>query len=168
MKTFDQITKDISPFVTEMMPWDVEELLNANSNALIVDVRETHEYDTMHIADSINVPRGILENACEWDFEETEPELVEARSRPVVLVCRSGNRSILAAYTLQQMGFEHVVSLQTGLRGWNDYELPLVNIEEKPVDIIDADHYYANKILLDQRNPGYRAKFHATKAADLH
>jgi rhodanese-related sulfurtransferase len=136
-----------------MMPWDLEEYLEAHSDAMIVDIRETHEYDTMHIADSLNVPRGILENACEWDFEETEPALVEARSRPVVLVCRSGNRTALAAYTLQLMGFERVISLKTGLRGWNDYELPLVDIEEKPVDMEDADRYFANKILPEQRNP---------------
>ena len=90
--------------------------------------------------------------------EETEPELVEARSRPVVLICRSGNRTVLAAYTLQQMGYENVISLKTGLRGWNDYELPLVDIEEKPVDIEDADHYFVNKILKEQRNPASRGK----------
>ncbi|BAO45069.1 rhodanese-like domain-containing protein [Thiolapillus brandeum] len=156
MKTFAQIAAEITPHITEMMPWDVEEYLQAHPETLIVDIRETHEYDTMHIADSLNVPRGILENACEWDFEETEPELVEARHRPVVLVCRSGNRSALAAYTLQQMGYENVISLKTGLRGWSDYELPLVDLEENPVDIEDADHYFANKILPEQRNPASR------------
>ncbi len=153
MKTFAQITAEIAPHITEMMPWDVEEFLESNPDTLIVDIRENHEYDTMHIADSLNVPRGILENACEWDFEETEPDLVEARDRPVLLACRSGNRTTLAAFTLQQMGYDKVISLQTGLRGWSDYELPLVDIEEKKVDIVDADHYFANKILPEQRRP---------------
>ena len=156
MKTFAQIAAEISPKITEMMPWDAEEYLEAHPETLIVDIRETHEYDTMHIPDSINVPRGILENACEWNFEETEPELVEARQRPVLLACRSGNRTTLAAYTLQLMGYETVISLQTGLRGWSDYELPLVDIEEKPVDIDDADRYFANKILPEQRDPESR------------
>jgi len=158
MKTFAQIASEIAPLITEMMPWDVEEFLQEHPETLVVDIRETHEYDTMHIAGSLHVPRGILENACEWDFEETEPELVEARSRPVILVCRSGNRTALAAYTLKQMGYERVISLKTGLRGWNDYELPLVDIEEKPVDITDADRYFANKILPEQRNPARRSK----------
>jgi rhodanese-related sulfurtransferase len=156
MKTFAQIAAEIAPEITEMMPWDVEEYLEAHPETLIVDIRETHEYDTMHIEDSVNVPRGILENACEWDFEETEPELVEARDRPVVLVCRSGNRTTLAAYTMQLLGYENVISLKTGLRGWSDYELPLVDIEEQPVDIEDADRYFANKILPEQRNPADR------------
>lgn len=153
MKTFAEIAAEIAPQITEMMPWDAEEFLAAHPDTLIVDIRENHEYDTMHIANSINVPRGILENACEWDFEETEPELAEARGRPVLLACRSGNRTTLAAYTLQLMGYDRVISLKTGLRGWNDYELPLVDIEEKPVDIEDADRYFANKVLPEQRNP---------------
>jgi rhodanese-related sulfurtransferase len=156
MKTFAEIAAEIAPSITEMMPWDAEEFLESNPQTLIVDIRETHEYDTMHIPDSINVPRGILENACEWDFEETEPELVQARQRPVLLACRSGNRTTLAAFTLQMMGYEQVISLKTGLRGWSDYELPLVDIEEKPVDIEDADRYFANKILPEQRNPASR------------
>jgi len=153
MKTFAQIASEIAPKIKEMMPWDAEEYLESHPETLIVDIRETHEYDTMHIPDSLHVPRGILENACEWDFEETEPELVKARDKPVLLVCRSGNRTTLAAYTLQQMGYENVISLKTGLRGWSDYELPMVDIEEKPVDLEDADKYFANKILPDQRNP---------------
>jgi rhodanese-related sulfurtransferase len=153
MKTFAQIAGEIAPKIKEMMPWDAEEYLESHPETLIVDIRETHEYDTMHIPDSLHVPRGILENACEWDFEETEPELVKARDKPVLLVCRSGNRTTLAAYTLQQMGYENVISLKTGLRGWSDYELPLVDIEEKPVDLEDADKYFANKILPYQRNP---------------
>jgi rhodanese-related sulfurtransferase len=156
MKTFAEIAAEIAPSITEMMPWDAEEFLESNPQTLIVDIRETHEYDTMHIPDSINVPRGILENACEWGFEETEPELVQARQRPVLLACRSGNRTTLAAFTLQMMGYEQVISLKTGLRGWSDYELPLVDIEEKPVDIEDADRYFANKILPEQRNPASR------------
>ena len=156
MKTFAEIAAEIAPSITEMMPWDAEEFLESNPQTLIVDIRETHEYDTMHIPDSINVPRGILENACEWDFEETEPELVQARQRPVLLACRSGNRTTLAAFTLQMMGYEQVISLKTGLRGWSDYELPLVDIEGKPVDIEDADRYFANKILPEQRNPASR------------
>ena len=158
MKTFAKIAEEIAPLINEMMPWDVDDYLKAHPETLIVDIHEAHEYDTMHIPDSPHVPRGILENACEWDFEETEPELVEARQRPVILVCRSGNRTVLAAHTLQQMGYEQVTSLKTGLRGWNDYELPLVDIEEQPVDIADADRYFVNKILAEQRNPENRPK----------
>lgn len=139
--------------VNEIMPWDMEEMMEADPNVLVLDVRERDEFDTMHVEGSLNVPRGIVESACEWGYEETEPELVEARDRTVIVVCRSGYRSILTAFSLQLLGFEKVYSLTTGLRGYNDYELPFVDIEEKPVNIELADAFFVNKILPDQVGP---------------
>ena len=81
----------------------------------------------MRIPGSMSVPRGILESACEWEYEETIPALVQAREREVVVVCRSGYRSVLAAHSMQVLGYQNVVSLKTGLRGWKDYEQPLVD-----------------------------------------
>lgn len=139
--------------VQEIMPWDMEEMMKKNPDALVLDVRERDEFDTMHVADSLNVPRGIVESACEWGYEETEPELVEAREREVIIVCRSGYRSVLTAFNLQLLGFKKVYSLSTGLRGYNDYELPFVDIEEQPVDIEIADVFFVNKILSYQLAP---------------
>jgi len=151
MKTFNQIVEKCREGITEMFPWDLEEFLEQRDNVLLIDIREPYEYDTMHIQGSVNVPRGILETACEWNYEETEPDLVQARERPVVLVCRSGNRTILSAHMLKDMGYQEVISLKTGLRGWCDYELPFVDIEEKPVDQDTADHYFADKTMPYQR-----------------
>jgi rhodanese-related sulfurtransferase len=120
---------------------------------LIVDVREPYEYDAMHIAGSINVPRGILESACEWEYEETIRELVEAREREIVLVCRSGYRSILAAHSMQVLGYSNVVSLKTGIRGWKDNEQPLCDKEGASVDLDDADVYFTPVLRPDQMRP---------------
>ncbi|MES9900029.1 MAG: rhodanese-like domain-containing protein [Sedimenticola sp.] len=139
--------------VTELMPWDMDEMMEADPNILVLDVRERDEFDTMHVPNSLNVPRGIVESACEWGYEETEPELVEARERTVIVVCRSGYRSIMTAFNLQLLGFDKVYSLTTGLRGYNDYELPFVDIEEKPIDIELADAFFVNKILPYQLKP---------------
>jgi rhodanese-related sulfurtransferase len=116
-------------------------------------VREPYEFDAMHIAGSLNVPRGILESACEWEYEETEPELVRARNREVVVVCRSGYRSVLAAHSMQLLGYRDVVSLKTGLRGWKDYDQPLVDREGRDVDLDDADDYFTAKLREDQLRP---------------
>ena len=153
MKTFAELVKECLPEVDEIFPWDLEEQMNESKDMLIVDVREPYEFDVMHIEDSLNVPRGILESAAEWDYEETEPELVNARDRYVVVVCRSGNRSLFAARTLAMMGFKHVVNLKTGLRGWNDYELSLVDQAYGPISIEEGDAYLANKVLPFQRRP---------------
>ncbi len=151
--TYKDLVAQIAPNIKECFPWDIEEKLNTGDDILFLDVRENQEYDTMHIDNSLHVPRGILETAVEWDHEETEPELVEARNRQIVVVCRSGSRSIFAAYTLMQMGYNSVSSLKTGLRGWNEYNLPLVDMVGKPIDPELGDRYFANKLLDYQRKP---------------
>lgn len=153
MKHFLELVSDCLQDIREVMPWDLEERMNANPSLLIVDVREPHEFDAMHIDGSMNVPRGILESACEWDYEETEPELVRARDREVAVVCRSGYRSVLAAHSMLLLGFKDVVSLKTGLRGWKDYEQPLVDQQGADVDLDDADIYFTPRLRDDQLRP---------------
>ncbi|AHE98313.1 rhodanese-like domain-containing protein [Thioalkalivibrio paradoxus] len=153
MKKFMDLVNDCCRDVPELMPWDLEEKLSADPDTLVVDVREPYEFDAMHIEGSINVPRGILESACEWDYEETVPELVRARNRDVVLVCRSGNRSLLAGASLKLLGYEQIFSLKTGLRGWKDYEQPLVDREGKPVDLDEADDYFTPRLRPEQQRP---------------
>jgi rhodanese-related sulfurtransferase len=153
MKNFLGLIGDCLGDVREIMPWDLEVRLAENPDLLVVDVREPYEYDAMHIEGSIAAPRGILESACEWDYEETIPELVKAREREIVVVCRSGYRSVLAAFSLHLLGFKNVASLKTGLRGWNDYEQPLVTRQGEPVDIDVADDYFTPKLREDQLSP---------------
>jgi 3-mercaptopyruvate sulfurtransferase SseA len=81
------------------------------------------------------------------------PELVQARDREVVVVCRSGYRSVLAAHSMQVLGYQNVASLQTGLRGWKDYEQPLVDGEDRDVDLDDADVYFTPKLRPEQQRP---------------
>jgi len=156
MKRYVDLVSECLSEVEELMPWDLEARLQGDPAVLLVDVREPYEYEAMHIAGSINVPRGILESACEYDYEETVPELVEAREREVVVVCRSGNRSVLAAYNMRLLGYQAAKSLKTGLRGWNDYEQPLVDKAGRPVPIEVADEYFATRLRPEQLDPRRR------------
>ena len=66
-------------------------------------MREQHEFEEAHIPGAVHVPRGHLESRIEG--------AVSDRSQPVVLYCASGNRSALAAHTMQELlGYEDVVS----------------------------------------------------------
>lgn len=153
MKNFIELVRGCLTEVSEIMPWDLEERRAANPELLILDVREPYEFYAMHIPGSINVPRGILESACEWDYEETVPELVTGRDREIVVVCRSGYRSILATHVMQVLGFTNVASLQTGLRGWKDYEQPLEDAHGNEVDLDEADIYFTPVLRPDQMRP---------------
>lgn len=142
--------------VSEIMPWDLEAMLAREGGVLVLDVRERAEFEAAHIKGSLNVPRGILEAACEWDYAETEPKLVAARGRPVVVVCRSGNRSALAALVMRLIGYGDVASLKLGIKGWNDGELPLVDCRGMRVDPDDAAHLLEPKLAPEQIDPARR------------
>lgn len=149
MKTFTQLVDECLQHIQEIFPWDLAEKIQ-EAKPLIIDVREPDEFDAMHIEASINIPRGILESACEFDYEETEPELAKARDKEVIVVCRSGRRSALAALVMQEMGYGNVISLKTGLRGWNEFEQAMIDKDGNTIDIDDADENFTAKLRPEQ------------------
>lgn len=151
MKTYNDLVNDCLAHIEEVFPWDLADEIAKENDILLIDISEPYEFARVHLSNAINVPRGILESACEYDFDETVPELAAGRDRPLVVICRSGRRSALAADTLQKMGFNKVRSLKTGLRGWNDDEYPLLDGEQKPVDPDTAEDYLETKLRPEQR-----------------
>jgi len=139
MKTFKEIVAEACKNITELMPWDVDERIKENKDLLIVDIREECEFSRFHIKGSMLVPRGILESACEEEYEDAIPELIEGRDKEIVVLCRSGLRSALGTQMLQMMGFTNISSMKTGLRGWNDYELPLFDLKQNELNPDDVD-----------------------------
>ncbi len=89
--------------------------------------------------------------AATGDYEETLPLLAGGRERAILVVYRSGDRSLLAADVMQRMGFVAVASLKTGVRGWNDFEEPLVDEAGRMVDGDTAECLLASRA--DQRRP---------------
>jgi molybdopterin/thiamine biosynthesis adenylyltransferase/rhodanese-related sulfurtransferase len=79
-------------------------------DALWVDVREMDEWEQGHIPGAVHVPRGHLESRIEG--------VATDRSAPVVLYCAAGNRSVFAAKTLEELGYESVYSLVGGFTDW--------------------------------------------------
>jgi rhodanese-related sulfurtransferase len=150
MKTFNKFISDSLKYIEEIFPWDLKEQLESNQIPLLLDIREPDEFKALHIKNSINIPRGILEPSCEYGYHETVPKVVNAKDKDIIVICRSGNRSALAAYTMQLMGYKFVKSLKTGLKGWNDFELPLQNIEKQSVDIDYAEKLLTPSVTAEQ------------------
>jgi rhodanese-related sulfurtransferase len=82
--------------------------------AQLVDVRAEHEWDAGRIAAATHLPLAELAERT----AELDPE------RPVVLYCRGGNRSTMAADALTDAGFD-AVKLSEGIVGWSEADLPL-------------------------------------------
>lgn len=153
MSSYDDIVAEALARVKEIMPWDLSRALAAGKKPFLLDVREPEEFAMMRIPSSINVPRGVLEQSCEWDYDETVPELVGGRELEIVVICRSGKRSVLAADMMLRMGFTNVVSLRTGVRGWNDYEQPLQNMDGEALDADEVDVLLVPRVRAEQRKP---------------
>lgn len=153
MKTYADLLADAARRVREVMPWDLAERVAREPALLVVDVREPAEFAAGHLRGAINVPRGVLEAACSWDYDDTVPVLAAGRGRAVVVVCRSGQRSLLAADVMSQLGYADVVSLKTGVRGWNDAEQPLVDAAGRAVDGDAAERLLAPRVRADQKRP---------------
>ncbi len=154
MKRYTDLVADALTRVQEIQPWDLSKLLVAGRELVLLDVREPAEFAMLHIPGAINVPRGMLEQSCEWDFDETVPLLAAGSGLEIVVVCRSGYRSALVADVMQQMGYTSVVSLRTGVRGWNDFEQPLVDAVGNAVDGDIADELLGPHLRPEQRKPG--------------
>jgi rhodanese-related sulfurtransferase len=139
--------------VGEILPWDLETEIEQNPELIVLDIRESDEFEMMHIKSSLHVPRGVLEGACVWNYDDTIPALAQARDQNIVVVCRSGSRSALAALTMQQMGFEHVRSLKLGIKGWNDNDLEMLNNQGDIVDIDQIDEWLNRAVSEEKLKP---------------
>ena len=84
--------------------------------ALLVDVREPDEWAQGRIPGAVHVPRGNLESR----IEGAAPD----HSQAIVLYCAAGNRSVFAAKTLTDLGYERAVSLAGGYVDWQRNGLP--------------------------------------------
>jgi rhodanese-related sulfurtransferase len=79
--------------------------------AVILDVREPHEYASLRIPDSIHVPLRKIGSSIEV--------LRRRGERPIILSCRSGNRSQAACRYLREQGLENVYNLSGGIIAWS-------------------------------------------------
>ncbi len=80
--------------------------------ARLLDVREPDEVAAGAIAGAVMIPRGLLETSVEARLPD--------RSEPIVVMCAGGTRSAFAAKTLNELGYERVVSMAGGFNAWKD------------------------------------------------
>jgi molybdopterin/thiamine biosynthesis adenylyltransferase/rhodanese-related sulfurtransferase len=141
-----ELIRKIKEQIREVDPKEVHEHLhsgNGNGNGrapVVVDVREQHEFEEAHLPGAVHVPRGHLESRIEGKVGD--------KSAPVVLYCASGQRSALAANTLQDLlGYEDVASMTGGITLWKDrgYEV------ESPVTLTPQQKSrYSRHLLLPE------------------
>ena len=88
-----------------------------NNDAVVVDVRETADFNKGHIKNAKNIPMSSLKQKLD--------SVSSAKDIPVLMYCRSGNVSGKACRILKNSGFSDVHNLAGGIVGWQDANLPL-------------------------------------------
>lgn len=106
---------------TEMDPLEVDIAATVaamdDPNVQIVDCREQDEWDAAHADGTTLIPLSVMGQR----LNELDP------NRPLIIVCRSGNRSLTAARQLAAVGFRDVKSMRGGLVAWAQQGKPLVS-----------------------------------------
>lgn len=91
--------------------------------ALIVDVREPHEYAAGHVPGAINIPRGVIEFKI---WSQLGLSANTEMDRPLILQCQSGNRASLGAQSLAELGFTQTTAVVMSLDDWQKAGNPFV------------------------------------------
>ena len=95
--------------VPEVTAEEVHSRARGNGHVLL-DVRERNEFDEGYIAGAVHLSKGFLE----LQIEDRVPD----RSTPITVYCAGGVRSLLAAQSLQSMGYAQVESMAGGFGAW--------------------------------------------------
>jgi len=110
-KTAAELVEEAKTRIREVTPAEAMQIHAADPAIVYLDVREPMEWNLGRIPGALFIPRGNLESR----VEATIP-----REKKVIIYCARGNRSALAADTMQQMGYTDVASMSQGFIGWVD------------------------------------------------
>ena len=114
--TYRELLQAARAEIEEIDATGARRLLADDDPPVLVDVRERDEWEQGRIGGAVHVPRGHLESR----IEAAAPD----RSRPVLLYCAAGNRSVFAAKTLTELGYERAISLAGGYTDWQRSGFP--------------------------------------------
>jgi len=123
--TLQNLVSDAKNNITEVSASKVRQV-SQDKTYLIVDVREPGEFAQGHIDGAINVPRGVLEFRADPNYPGGIPSLYD-KSAVIILYCRSGARSALAAQSLTILGYKAVVSMAGGFLAWQEASYPIAS-----------------------------------------
>ncbi len=113
---FLKVVTDAKAKVKELTIAQVVEKQKRGDVFFFVDVREDDEWKQGRAKGSIHIGKGVIER----DIEAKIPD----KNAEVVLYCGGGFRSALAAESIQRMGYTKALSMDGGIRGWREANLP--------------------------------------------
>ncbi len=101
---------------SEVGTLEATRLMNAG-DALVLDIRDSGEYNGGRIPKSKNIPLA--------DLDKRVDDLARFKDKPVIVVCRSNGRAGAAVRSLKSHGFTNVRQLDGGFSAWQQASLPV-------------------------------------------
>jgi rhodanese-related sulfurtransferase len=114
---FLKMVNEARPYVKEITIEEAREQLAKKPQAVLLDVREDHEWQKGHAAQAVHLGKGILER----DLEQMFPDL----NREIIMYCGGGYRSVLTAAAAKKMGYRQVYSLIGGYKALVKAQWPM-------------------------------------------
>ena len=143
--TSSQLLEEVKKSIREVTAEEVKRSLNSGGIRHVVDVRERDEVMDGYIPGSHLIPRGFLEL-------NVEDDVTLDREEPIVLYCAGGNRSALAAQSLEAMGYTNVISMREGYTGWSGAGFPTA--QERALSKDERLRYSRHLIVPEIGEPG--------------
>ena len=101
-----------------LKPRDASAFLHGNPQAVLIDCRSEMEY--LFVGHPTGAQHVAWNDGPDWDINPHfigQVKKIASRNRPVVLICRSGQRSIAAGVELEKAGFTEVYNVLEGFEG---------------------------------------------------
>jgi rhodanese-related sulfurtransferase len=114
---FLKLVNDARKRVAELSVAEARARLAHNPQAVLLDVREDHEWQKGHAAEAVHLGKGILERDLEKAFPHPDTE--------IIMYCGGGFRSVLTAEAAQKMGYRKVFSVIGGYKGMVQANWPM-------------------------------------------
>ncbi|OGQ45705.1 MAG: molybdopterin biosynthesis protein MoeB [Deltaproteobacteria bacterium RIFCSPLOWO2_02_FULL_46_8] len=116
MHSFQDFLKSLKGKVPEITPEEAHRRADMDSKTVILDVREPEEWKEAHIPRAKHIPRGLLELKIE--------NLIPDKTTPIICHCAGGTRSLLAAHSLNLLGYTNASSMAGGFKAWKEAGFP--------------------------------------------
>ena len=117
VKTSDQMVKDAKASIREVSVDDVKKMIDNKEKIIILDVRDSDEFETGSIPGAVNLSRGMLE----FKISTKIPD----KNAAIIVYCGIDLRGPLATRTLNEFGYKNAVNINGGLTAWKAAGYPI-------------------------------------------
>lgn len=120
-----EMAADNADLIEQISKTQLDEILEEGGDYVLIDVRQPVEYYTENIPGAVLLPRGVLEfKISDEDFWFDQYLYPPEDSTEIIVYCKVGDRGLLAAKSLMELGYKNVKNLKGGYDAYNPNQDP--------------------------------------------